>query len=206
MFGTSLPPAEVARRLIGHIDASDLSGTSPNTNELMVSRYNEAPAPISSTTEAKSPNEAIPSEVLILNMLSSWDWDESTRDIISLANEYGHTLAHICATSNFEELLSYLICCGIDLTKTDNQRQTAADFAAFFGNSSISQLIQSASRSSPTRSKCALYRLLRIFMIYILHRTTPNSPGIETLREMAQRWYISATPVAMDGMLFHRCR
>jgi hypothetical protein len=128
---------------------------------------NSIQAPISSVIEAstnshkKFQNEPVPSEVLVLNMLSSWDWNESTQEIISLANECGHTLAHVCAAGNFEELLSYLICCGIDLAKKDNQGWTAADFGAFFGHSGISRLLERAPHSSHSRSKCALYRLSR---------------------------------------------
>jgi hypothetical protein len=157
-FGVIMPPSEVAQRLIGKADASGLSGVSSSTNEPRVSMESR---PTMNPMPAGGVHQLIPNEVLVLNMLSSWDWNENTKDIVSLTNDYGHTLAHVCAASNFEELLSYLICCGIDLTKTDNQGRTAADFASFFGHSSILRLLQNAPHSSPAQSRCASYHLLR---------------------------------------------
>jgi hypothetical protein len=71
-------------------------------------------------------------DTLVKEMLSNWTWDEETKGVLSMVNDRGHTLAHICAMGNYVGLITYLVQCGIDLAKTDKGGRSPADLATFF--------------------------------------------------------------------------
>ena len=71
-------------------------------------------------------------EDVSIQFLSTYSTHTTWRQTVSLANDYGQTLAHISVAFGFLRLLQHLVAWGIDLQVKDDMGLTALHYAYFF--------------------------------------------------------------------------
>ena len=76
--------------------------------------------------------EEVNLEDVSIQFLSTYSTHSTWRQTVSLANDYGQTLAHISVVFGFLRLLQHLVAWGIDLQVQDDMGLTALHYAYFF--------------------------------------------------------------------------